>query len=236
MQGSSLPWNVAIIVDSRRAQWLRRTMLTAASHAIFNARSRVYKGLLEATNPCPAGVSSCSDSTANVRMSLFTFPNVLISYNGTTVNSLSDDINCAGSPATWTNYSAQPIAAPYALPIPGATLPGAPDATYISYTQTSTGKTWNATYQITPFLSDYYLPSASSGLNSSSSLVKAVGYGNTSGCLTYTFGIWGTGALAAAFGNTYVASAIYAAQSALGVLSRTFTVVKMPFSCLATAA
>jgi hypothetical protein len=93
-------------------------------------------------------------------------------------------------------------------------LPGAPDATYISYTQTSTGHTWNATYQITPFLSDFYAPSASSGLNSSSTLVKAVGYGSTAGCLTYTFGIWGTGS-GSGFGNTYVASSIYAAQSAL---------------------
>ena len=130
------------------------------------------------------------------------------------MNSLSDDINCNGTPATWTTYSSQPIAAPYTLPIPGATLPGAPDATYISYTQTSTGHTWNATYQITPFLSDFYEPSATGGLNSNSTLVKAVGHGTTSGCLTYTFGIWGTGS-GSGFGNTYVASSIYAAQSAL---------------------
>ena len=52
--------------------------------------------------------------------------------------------------------------------------------------------TWEATYQITPFLSDYYSPASSTtgGLNTSSNLVKAVGYGSTSGCLTYTFGIW----------------------------------------------
>jgi hypothetical protein len=147
-------------------------------------------------------------------MSLFTFPNVLTSYNGTTVPSLSDDINCSGSPASWTNYSAQPVAAPYTLPKPGATLPGAPDATYMNYTQTSTGHTWTATYQITPFLSDYYAPTTSSGLNSSSNLVKAVGYGSTSGCLTYSFGIWGTGS-GSGFGNTYLASSIYEAQSAL---------------------
>jgi hypothetical protein len=99
--------------------------------------------------------------------------------------------------------------------VPGATLPANSDGTvYMTYTQTSTGKTWNATYQITPFLSDYYLPSNSSGLNPSSNLVKAVGYGNTAGCLTYTFGIWGTGS-GSGFGNTYLASAIYEAQSAL---------------------
>lgn len=212
MQGSSLPWNVAVIIDSTGS------MATADSNCggvtEFQCALGGVQSLLEATNPCPTGLSSCSGSSANVRVSLFTFPNVLTSYNGTTVNSLSDDTNCNGTPATWTTYNSQPVAAPYTLPIPGATLPGAPDATYVSYTQTSTGHTWNATYQITPFLSDFYLPSASSGLNSSSKLVKAVGYGNTAGCLTYTFGIWGTGG-GSGYGNTYVASSIYAAQSAL---------------------
>jgi hypothetical protein len=212
MQGSSLPWNVALIVDSTGS------MATVDSNCggltQFQCALSGVQSLLEATNPCPTGVSSCSGSSANVRMSLFTFPNVLTSYNGTTVPSLSDDINCSGTPATWTDYSAQPIAAPYTLPIPGATLPGAPDTTYMSYTQTSTGHTWTATYQITPFLSDYYEPSTSSGLNPSSNLVKAVGYGSTSGCLTYTFGIWGTGS-GSGFGNTYLASSIYEAQAAL---------------------
>ena len=34
------------------------------------------------------------------------------------------------------------------------------------------------------------------------------------GCLTYTFGIWGTGS-GSGFGNTYFASSIYEAQAAL---------------------
>jgi hypothetical protein len=98
--------------------------------------------------------------------------------------------------------------------MPGAVLSGTPDATYMSYTQTSTGTAWKATYQITPFLSDFYAPTNASGLSPSSSLVKAVGYGSTPGCLTYTFGIWGTGS-GSGFGNTYFASSIYEAQSAL---------------------
>jgi hypothetical protein len=44
--------------------------------------------------------------------------------------------------------------------------------------------------------------------------VKAVGYGSTKGCLTYTFGIDGTGS-GSGFENTYLASAIYEAQIAL---------------------
>jgi len=51
-------------------------------------------------------------------------------------------------------------------------------------------------------------------LNSSSNLVKAVGVGSTKGCLTYTFGIWGTGS-GSGFGNTYLPGAIYEAQAAL---------------------
>jgi hypothetical protein len=177
------------------------------------------QALLSSTNPCPAGASSCGGATGitpKIGVSLFTFPPVLTAYNGTSVPSISDDINCNGTPASWQNYSAQPIAAPYILPIPGKALPGAPNATYMTYTETSTGHTWNATYQITGFLSDYYLPSSTStgGLNTSSAIVKAVGYGNTSGCLTYTFGIWGTGS-GSGFGNTYFAGSIYSAQAAL---------------------
>jgi hypothetical protein len=90
----------------------------------------------------------------------------------------------------------------------------------MTYTTTSAAttpnKTWEATYQITGFLSDYYLPSSTStgGLNTSSNLVKAVGYGSTSGCLTYAFGVDGTGG-GSGFGNTYLAGSIYMAQAAL---------------------
>jgi hypothetical protein len=213
MQGVSNPWNVAIIIDSTGS--MATTDSDCNNQTQFQCALSGTQALLEATNPCPSGVSSCSGASANVRVSLFTFPNILTSYNGIATNSISDEINCSGSPATWKDYSAQPIAAPYTLPVPGATLPANSDGTvYMTYTQTSTNKNWNATYQVTPFLSDYYLPSASSGLNSSSNLVKAVGYGNTSGCLTYTFGIWGTGS-GSGFGNTYLASAIYEAQAAL---------------------
>jgi len=211
MQGVAQPWNVAIIVDTTGSMATTDSNcnnLTELQCALSGVQT-----LLGAINPCPAGQSTCT-STANFRVSLFAFPNVLIQYNGGTINSISDDINCNGSPATYHNYSAQPIAAPYTFPKPGATLPGAPNATYLTYTQTSTNKTWEATYQITPFLSDYYDVSTATNLSSSSNLVKAVGNGSTSGCLTYTFGIDGEGG-GSGFGNTYLAGAIYAAQSAL---------------------
>jgi hypothetical protein len=162
-------------------------------------------------------------------MSLFTFPNVLTAVNGAlpvvpwtsstsfTANSIDDDTDCNGSPATYTNPTRQPIAAPYTFPVPGATLPvdSSTGLNYLTYKQTSTGDTWNATYQITPFVSDYWAPSSSSGLNSSSVLVQAVGYGTTKGCLTYTLGVDGATGSGSGFGNTYFAGAIYSAQSAL---------------------
>jgi len=211
MQGVAQPWNVAIIIDTTGS--MADTDSDCNNLTELQCALSGVQTLLGAINPCPAGQSTCA-STANFRVSLFTFPNVLTSYNGVTNNSISDEINCNGSPATYHNYSSQPLAAPYTLPKPGATLPGAPNATYLTYTQTSTNKQWTATYQITPFLSDYYNISTATNLNPSSELVEAVGNGSTPGCLTYTFGVDGEGG-GSGFGNTYVAGAIYAAQSAL---------------------
>jgi hypothetical protein len=216
MQGIAHPWNVAIIIDSTGSMATQDTNTASCPNGgtEFQCALEGVQTLLSDTPPCPAGVAPCSGSSANFRVSLFTFPNVLTSYNGTAVPSVSDDINCGGTPATWQNYTKQPIAAPYTLPVPGAALNGAPNATSMTYTQTSTGKTWTATYQITPFSSDYVSSTSASGLNPSSDLVKAVGYGSTTGCLTYTFGIWGTGS-GSGFGNTYFPGAIYEAQAAL---------------------
>jgi len=231
MRGTSVPLNLAVIVDGTGS--MAQTDSSCGSLTQFQCALSGVQALLELGDPCPSGVSTCSGSTSNIRVSLFTFPNVLTAVNGalpvvngSPADSISDEIACGSSPATWNTYTRQPIAAPYTLPVPGATLstytsgnaPSTYDVglTYLRYSNTvgSTTKTWDATYQITPFLSDYYNSSDSSGLSSSSNLVKAVGYGNTSGCLTYTFGIWGVGS-GSGFGNTYTASAIYAAQAAL---------------------
>lgn len=231
MQGSSLPWNIAVVVDGTGS--MASTDSNCNNLTQFQCALGGVQSLLHDVNPCPSGASSCTPSTANVRVSLFTFPNVLTAVNGSlpkvngsNADSIKDEIACGGTPATWTNYNAQPIAAPYTLPVPGATMPvytsaNAPSTydvglNYLRYTNTSgsTTTTWDATYQITPFLSDYYDASSSTLLNTSSNLVKAVGNGSTSGCLTYTFGIWGTGN-GSGYGNTYVASSIYAAQNAL---------------------
>jgi hypothetical protein len=215
MNSMSQPWNVAVIIDSTGS--MASTDSDCGGVTEFQCALSGVQTLLSTVNPCPPGETTCS-SDARFNVSLFTFPNILTSYNGTTVNSISDEINCGGSPASWTSYSSQPVAAPYTLPVPGATLSGTPNSTYMTYTETSTGHPWTATYQVTPFESDYYSASSSSGLNSSANLVKAVGYGTTSGCLTYTFGIWGTGS-GSGFGNTYFAGSIYEAQAALAAES-----------------
>lgn len=232
MQGRSQPWNVAIVIDSTGS--MATVDSNCGSLTEFQCALSGTQALLQATPPCPFGGTSCTSADANIRMSLFTFPNVLTAVNGSlpvvngaAVDSIKNDISCGGSPGTYTNSTRQPVAAPYTLPVPGKTLltyggtgSAAPSSymtglEYLTYKQTSTGSTWDATYQITPFVSDYWAPTASSGLNSSSALVQAVGYGNTKGCLTYTFGIDGNAGQGSNFGNTYLASSIYAAQAAL---------------------
>jgi hypothetical protein len=237
MQGSSLPWNIAVIIDSTGS--MASNDSNCGNITQFQCALGGVQALLQDVNPCPGTETSCTPSTANVRVSLFTFPNVLTAVNGsipvvngTTSDSIKDDIACSGSPATWTNYANQPIAAPYTLPVPGQTMPvytsaNAPSTydvglTYLRYTTGgSSPTTWDATYQITPFLSDYYDATQSTKLSTSSNLVKAVGNGSTDGCLTYTFGIWGKGT-GSGFGNTYTASAIYAAQNALNAEKTTY--------------
>ena len=232
MQGRSQPWNVAIVVDSTGS--MATVDSNCGSLTEFQCALSGTQALLEATPPCPGGETTCSAANANIRMSLFTFPNVLTAVNGSlpvvngaAVDSIKNDIACGGSPGTYSNSTRQPVAAPYTLPVPGATLltyggsgSSAPSSymsglEYLTYKQTSTGSTWDATYQITPFVSDYWAPTTSSGLNSSSVLVQAVGYGSTKGCLTYTFGVDGNSGQGSNFGNTYLASSLYAAQSAL---------------------
>lgn len=211
MQGISQPWNVAIVVDSTGSMNVSDSNCNGGVTE-FQCALEGVQALLAATNPvCPSGSSTCPTG-ASFRVALFTFPNV-------STNTVHMDIDCSGNPT----------ALPYTLPAPTAT-------SYAPLTYTTGGaspKTWTATYEVTypvsgtgvtnaatdadanGFVSDYYAPSSTStgGLNTSSSIVGAVGYGGPSGkagCLTYTQGI-----VNSSIGNTYIASSIYAAQSAL---------------------
>jgi hypothetical protein len=205
--GNTNLWNVAIVVDTTGSMAVTDSNCTGSPSELQCALTGIQT-LLGNTPPC-ASADTCSSGQANMRVALFTFPNVIQS-------SVTQDINCAGNPGTWQNTANQPTAAPYTLPQPGKSMPKWTDGTtYMQYKQTSTGTTWNATYQVTPFLADYYSSTATGHLNPNSNLVKAVGYGTTKGCLTYTKGVWGMSGGGSGFGNTYFASSIYAAQSAL---------------------
>jgi Flp pilus assembly protein TadG len=205
MQGVAQPWNVAIILDATGS--MATTDSNCSNVTEFQCALNGIQALLAATDPCPAGSSSCSGSTANFHVSLFSFPNV-------STSNVSNDISCSSG-----RYgSSQPTFDIYTLPVAGA-------SSYSPITYTTSGKnpqTWAATYEITlgasdadanGFVSDYFLPSASNGLNSSSSIVSAI-----TGCMSpITSTTNGTGALQGAYsgGITYYASAIYAAQAAL---------------------
>jgi len=207
MLGRTNPWNVAIVLDATGSMGNKDSYcnnLTAEQCAMSGIQT-----MLKAVMPCSSGASSCSPDSADshFRVSLFSFPNV-------TTATVSRDY-CATS----------------GVPNPGRyTLPQVPTSGsttgYKPFAYTGTSA-YTATYQITPanvgnadangFLSDYFLSSSTTGLNSSSILVKAVGTTSTNGCLqppntSSTGGGW------LSFSDsyeTYFAGAIYAAQAAL---------------------
>lgn len=197
MQGAAQPWNVAIILDATGSMSTADTNCGGVSE--FQCATNGVKALLAAVNPCPVGVTSCSASNANFHVALFSFPAV-------STATTSYDYNCS--------YQ-QPFYTLYPLPIPGAT-------SYSSTTYQSGRQSFTSTYEITSgasdadangFVTDYYSSTATNHLNSSSTLVEAMG-----GCMNpIQYAPWGTGALQGAYsgGITYYASAIYAAQAAL---------------------
>jgi Flp pilus assembly protein TadG len=236
MGGIAQPWNVAVIEDATGSMSAADTNCGGISE--FQCALNGIQELLSSTNPCPAGKSSCTTAQANVRVSLWTFPNIITA-------DLPMANACSGKTYT------EPL--PYAvhtLPLPSAT-----SYSPLTYDETINSKktTWTASYEVTwgasdadanGFVSDYYAPSDSStfGLNASSSIVQAVGYGGTAsgskvGCLPISYGgvalngaTNGTGTSTnitpndasatvnttdVGEGITYYAAVIYAAQSAL---------------------
>lgn len=192
MQGIAQKWNVAVILDATHS------MATADANCggvtEFQCSTNGVKSLLAVTDPCPPGLTSCAALIANLRVSLFSFPNV-------STDTVAYDSNCGGTP----NYMV------YTLPLTSAS-----SYSPLSYKETVNGQrgaystTWTATYQIVNFSSDYW---SNGSLNSNSPLVKAL-----SGCMapisnpsSVTGGLSG----ASVGGITYYAAAIYAAESAL---------------------
>jgi hypothetical protein len=224
MQGKAQPWNVAIIVDTTGS--MSNTDSNCGSVSRLQCALDGVQTMLAATNPaCPASTNNCPADGYNFHVALFTFPNIITS-----------DLGFANA-CSGTTYT-EP--APYEV----YTLPKVGLSSYAPLSYTENGTTWSASYEVTygasdadanGFVGDYYSPTSTStgGLNASSSLVKAVGYGGTGtgnkvGCLTVSpggialNGNTGTGSSTTLVnkadvgeGITYYAPVIYAAQAAL---------------------
>jgi len=178
MQGVANSWNVAIIVDGTKS--MGRADSNCGGLTEFQCALSSVQVFLGATNPGP---------NSNVRVSLFSFPNL-------STSGFSDTSTCA---STFLNEQ-------YTLPSTTAT-------TYAPITYTGSSAI-AATYQLAGWDSGYYSSSTSGtgNLNTSDNLVKTIGYGYN----TASGAMAGKGCLPNIGGeSTYYASVIYAAQAAL---------------------
>jgi len=247
-------WNIAIIEDATGS------MATADSNcpgsvSEFACALNSIQTILSELPPCPVGMSSCTPSQAHVRVALFSFPNMVTSYLPNFYKSgCSSDLSSIPEPLPYAVYTLPPANASSYDPVHAST------SSKFLYTQGTGGSqtTLQASYEFTlgadsidssgvdaqGFVSDYYSPSntTTGNLNSSSPLVRLVGYGGTSGqagtgsggtsyqapCMPISeAGIalnGATGTVQSPYtvntgnvgeGITYYAAAIYAAQAAL---------------------
>ncbi len=163
MQGQAQPWNVAIIIDASGS------MSTVDSNCgsnitEFQCAMNGIQGMLGATNPCKSGATSCTNAAANFHVALFGFPEV-------STATVTKENACS-------SYST-PSFLIYALPTTTAT-----SYTPIEYWDNSNhNNTFTGTYEVTlgasdadanGFVSDYYDPTKSNGLKTTSSIVKAI--------------------------------------------------------------
>jgi Flp pilus assembly protein TadG len=209
----STPHNIAIIVDTTLSMYYQDQ---SCSNTQIACALNGVRGLLQYIAPCgPNGTWQCGSANSGFdRVSMFSFPNVSVGTVGIDTNCTtlipqyyqsqgwtpSPNINgfyYTMLPTTPNPWSGVPTALPYSFPAVGASV----------YNPVGNS---SATYQITPFLSDYQSTSSGSApytLNATSDLVQAAG--GASGC----------GAMAPSnydgdYG-TYYAGALYAAQAAL---------------------
>jgi Flp pilus assembly protein TadG len=183
--------NIAIILDTTESmQTVDSNCLSSGGSAkrIVCAEQGVQT-LLEQLSPCNTALG-CGALTNGVatnaldQVAIFTFPNV-------TAGTANDDYNCGG-----TNPS-----------IPVYSLPSLSATTYPAGASGTAANT--ATYQITPFLSDYKSGDTGSTLVTGSDLSMATGAGTGNG------GSACSGMQAPGGDGTYYAGVIYAAQAAL---------------------
>jgi hypothetical protein len=183
--------NIAIVLDTTESMQTVDSNCTSSggnAERIVCAEQGVQV-LLQALSPCNTALG-CGAVTNGIaanaldQVAIFTFPNV-------TTGTANDDYNCGGN---------NPNIPAYSLPSYNAT-------TYPPNASGASSST--ATYQITPFLSDYKSGDTGSTLETGSDLSMATGAGvSTSGgnC---------SGMQAPGGDGTYYAGVIYAAQAAL---------------------
>jgi hypothetical protein len=246
MEGPANNWNIAIIQDATGSMATTDSNCPGGAVPEFQCALNSIQTILAKVPACPTGVTSCGPLTsnvANVRVALFTFPNML-------TNSVAN-FRGAGCSSSLTGYASPKPYQVYTLPLSNAT-------SYAPLTYTENGTPWTATYELTlgagdadanGFVSDYSSPgnAATGNLNPTSSLVYLVGYGGDGGgtntgsgavaigssssraaCMPISpAGIALNGATGASYTNavvntvnvgegiTYYAAVIYAAQAAL---------------------
>ncbi len=200
MRGStSIPYNVAIIVDTTASMNDTDSDSQCSTTRIACSLAGIQT-LLSDMAPCSSQLTSCGTVTngslgaGNVSnpvdlVTLFTFPNV-------TTATVADDYSC----------TVPTIPGEYQYPVSTATTyaPPGPSGNYILGSGGTGDASYNSTYQVVGFSSDYKTQDATSTLNTNSNLVQAVG--GESGC---------AGIIAKGGQGTYYAGVIYAAQAAL---------------------
>jgi len=177
--------NIAVIIDTTASMHTVDT--NCGAERVTCAESGVAT-LLQTLSPCNTALG-CGTVTNGVsqnaleQVAIFTFPNI---SQGT----VNDDYNCSG---------ANPTIPVYSFPTYNAS----------SYSGGYSSGSSTATYQVTPFLSDYKSTDSGSTLVTSSDAVMTTGSGKSgsgSSC---------PGMAAPGGDGTYYAGVIYAAQAAL---------------------
>jgi Flp pilus assembly protein TadG len=191
------PNNIAIILDTTASMKSVDSNCTSSggSASRIVCAEQGVSVLLQNLSPCNTALGCGTVSPQGAAqypldsVAIFTFPNV-------TADTASNDYNCSGS-----NPS-----------IPVYSLPTISSSTYAPGTANGT-----ATYQVTPFMSDYKSGDSGTSLDTASDLSMAVGAGISSS------GSSCAGMQAPGGDGTYYAGVIYAAQAALTAQAATET-------------
>jgi Flp pilus assembly protein TadG len=182
--GSANSWNIAIIEDATGSMATTDSNCPG-SPSEFACALNMIQTIVSNINPCPTGMASCTPAQAQVRIALFSFPNML-----TSALPNFQKAGCTNSVSSYTTPK------PYTV----MTLPLYNAASYTPLTYTQGGSTWQATYEFTykadlqdpigssgvdanGFVSDYYQAgnAVTGNLNPNSPLVRLIGYGGTAG-------------------------------------------------------